>query len=143
MRNYLNRDRTNARSSRATKMVSRRFMLGAGFVYIGFLLFFLGFTTISSHPFDDLVGNLVPINVTQPLRGSIIELAGGFLAVTGLLVCLSSPTKPIAPAMRTRELSDPAPVRGSVSNSGSNCKFCGVPMRIGESFCSSCKRSQA
>lgn len=133
-------------------MVSRRFVLGAGFVYVGFLLFFVGFAiNATSEPlFDEFGKALVPISLTQPLRASIIQMVGGFIAVTGILICISSLAKPPALTEIGQRMPDSLPVQatGGVSATTNaltlppNCKFCGVPLRNGESFCPSCQRSQ-
>jgi hypothetical protein len=130
-------------------MVSRRFIIGALFVYAGFLLFLVGFMSnaMTVPLFGELSQGLLPIDMAAQLRASIIQLAGGFLAVTGVLVCLASKPTPSVIIQKVPDLKTPQAVPISTTTSDSSvsepkCRYCGTQMRKEDVFCPACNRSQ-
>lgn len=129
-------------------MVSVRFAFGVILVYAGFLLFFVGFmnNAMTVPAFGQLAQTLMPVDITAPLRGSIMQLAGGFLTVTGILICLVS--RPAAPSVIIQRAPDVQPQQvapnapATTTPIQAKCRFCGTPMRSEDVFCPACNRSQ-
>jgi hypothetical protein len=83
------------------------------------------------------------------LVGVLLQLLGGVLLVTGLIVSVSSIVEIKFEDERRNLLAEFLPIfEERIANvftsqaTAQKCKFCGTPLKAGAIFCSSCGRSQ-
>ena len=131
----------------------RKFLVGAVLTYVGFFLFLVGFmiSATLNPTFDDMIKAVIPLDMT--LSGTLIQVLSGIVGVTGLLLCISSVSKPTpapitivqqvpvtAPAPARAPAPSPAPASPPAQSWA--CKFCGHYIEPNETFCPSCNRAQ-
>ena len=127
-----------------------RFIAGALGIVVGFFVYQYGlFLTLGDLEaslvglgLSDLSAALLSLFGSAALTGAILQLIGGIIAISGLLVCISwigsqRVMPPSIRAQRTAELVTQTP------DSAPKCKFCGALMEYGMAFCPSCQRAQA
>jgi hypothetical protein len=132
----------------------RKFPVGAGLTYVGFLLFFVGYmiSATVNPSFDAMIKAVVPPG-TSVILGTIIQILSGLVGVTGLLLCIASVSKPTpapitivqqvpVPAPASARASVPSPALASAPSQSGTCKFCGHYIEPHEIFCPSCNRAQ-
>ena len=121
-----------------------RFIVGALGIILGFFVYQYGFylTFGLSDSLASWTITYVPWMGSVAVLGAVLQLAGGVIAISGLLICISwigsqGVALPPVRSQRTVELAAQA------SEPAQKCKFCGAVMESGTAFCPSCKRAQA
>jgi hypothetical protein len=131
----------------------RKFLVGAVLTYVGIFLFLVGFMirATSSPTLDNIIQTAIPLGMTNADMGTFIQILSGLFGVTGLLLCISSVSKPTpAPITIVQQVPVTAPVpvpaqspasAPSLAQRGA-CKFCGHFIEPNETFCPNCNRAQ-
>jgi hypothetical protein len=136
-------------------LAMRKFPIGAGLTYTGFLLYFVGYMISAnlSPAFDDIIKAVLLLGTTTSTLGTIIQVLSGLIGVTGLLLCIASVSKPApapitivqqvpVPAPAPARAPAPSPAPASPPSQSGTCKFCGHYVERHEIFCPSCNRAQ-
>jgi hypothetical protein len=123
-----------------------RFLIGTIMLVTGFILYQLGLsselhpTTLLAQWLAEFAKSAAPWSLSPEVIAVMLQLTGGLLAIFGLIVCFAGVARPNGTRFQSRPM-DPARTRPT--RTVTNCKFCGVEIRPGSSFCPSCKKSQA
>jgi hypothetical protein len=121
-----------------------RFVVGALGIVAGFFVYQFGlFLMLNlSSSLTDLIVTYVPWIEPADILGAALQLAGGVIAIAGLLVSISwIGTQSRAAALPSKPRGATEPVKQL--ESGRRCKFCGAVMEPDAAFCPSCQRAQA
>jgi hypothetical protein len=121
-----------------------RFIAGAIGITAGFFLYQYGFflTLDLSSDLSKWSLSFLPWVDSIAVIGATLQLAGGLIAIGGLLVCISW----IGSQSRTRppsgERSGESESRTQVIAPARKCKFCEATMKPDTVFCPKCQRAQ-
>ena len=122
-----------------------RLVVGALEIVVGFFVYECGFFLMLnlSASLTGWVMTIVPWTASAEILGAALQLAGGVIAIMGLLICISwvgSQSKAMAQSIKPQRMAGlPSPV----PDSAPGCKFCGAVLESGTTFCPSCQRAQA
>ncbi len=123
-----------------------RFLVGAVMLVAGFLLYQVGFSselhpaTLLGHWLAEFAKGAAPWGLSLEFTAVMLQFIGGLLAIFGLIVCFAGVARPNGVPFQSRPVG-PAKIRPT--ETVMNCKFCGAEIKLGSSFCPSCKKSQA
>jgi hypothetical protein len=127
-----------------------RFIVGGLAIVVGFFVYQYGlFLTLGDLEaslvglgLSDLSAALLSLFGSPAITGAILQLIGGVIAITGLLVCISwiGSQRVMPPSIRAQGTAE---LVTQVPASAPKCKFCGALMESGAAFCPSCQRAQA
>jgi hypothetical protein len=122
-----------------------RFVVGALGIVAGFSIYEYGFflTLNLSAGLTGWTMILVPWIGSVEILGAALQLAGGVIAIVGLLICISwigSQPRVTQQSIKPQRVTELTP---RIPDSAPKCKFCGTVLESGTTFCPSCQRAQA